>query len=297
MFSRFLKLSLIGCALAAAACSAGDQPTALTWEKHFIEPPKQQKIPASETALRVCADPNNLPFSNQKGEGFENKIADLIAADMKRPVEYTWWAQRRGFFRNTLRAGACDVVMGVPSSFELAITTRPYYRSTYVFVTRKDSGLDINNFDDPRLKTLKVGVQMIGDDGANAPPAHALSNRGIIDNVKGYTLYGNYKEQSPPARIVDAVANKDIDVGVVWGPLAGYYADKEKAPLKLTAVTPEIELPYLPFVYDIAVGVRRGEDGLKDQIDSILTRRHDDIQKILDEYHVPLAASSQKEGA
>ncbi|MFL6373536.1 MAG: substrate-binding domain-containing protein [Pyrinomonadaceae bacterium] len=266
-----------------------------TWEKHYIDPPRQKKIPASETALRVCADPNNLPFSNQKGEGFENKIAELIAADMHRPVEYTWWAQRRGFFRNTLKDGKCDVVMGVPAAFEMAATTRSYYRSTYVFVTRKDRKLDIKSFDDPQLKTLKVGVQMVGDDGTNTPPVAALNNRGIVENVRGYTLYGDYTKDSPPHEIIAAVANKDIDVAVVWGPLAGYWATKEKVPLEIIPVSPQVDLPYLPFVFDISVGIRRGEDDLKNQIEDVLARRHGEIDKILDSYHMPRPEAA-KEG-
>jgi mxaJ protein len=255
--------------------------------KQYIEAPKQEKIPASTTALRVCADPNNLPFSNRKKEGFENRIASLIAEEMRLPVEYTWWAQRRGFFRNTLKAGLCDVVMGVPSSFELAATTRPYYRSTYVFVSRRDRDLNVRSFDDPRLKELTIGVQMIGDDGANAPPVHALNNRGIVDNLKGYTVYGDYRQDSPPARIIDAVAKNDVDLAVVWGALAGYFARKEHVPLEIRPVSPQIDLPYLPFVYDISIGVRRGEDDLKARIDEILVRRQDDIRRILDEYGVP----------
>jgi len=258
-------------------------------EKHYIELPKQQKIPASETALRVCADPNNLPFSNEKGEGFENKIADLVAAEMNRPVEYTWWAQRRGFFRNTLRAGKCDVAIGVPNSFELADTTQPYYRSTYVFVSLRSRHLDVGSFDDPALRDLKIGVQMIGDDGANTPPAHALSNRGMVDNIKGYTVYGDYRQESPPSQIVNAVLNKEVDLAVVWGPLAGFYAEKHKGLLELRPVSPEIDLPYLPFVYDISVGVRRGEDELKAKISEVLSRRRVDIDAILGRYHVPRA--------
>jgi mxaJ protein len=290
MSLRFLSLFLI--ALICTSC-ANVEPEAAA-EKHYIEPPKQQKIPASETALRVCADPNNLPFSNEKSEGFENKIAELIASDMHRPVEYTWWAQRRGFFRNTVKAGTCDVVIGVPTSFELVSTTRPYYRSTYVFVTRHDHRSKIASLDDAALKTLTVGVQLIGDDGTNAPAAHALANRGIVSNVRGYTLYGDYSHASPPARIVDAVANKDVDVAIVWGPLAGYYAQKEKAALDITPVTPEIDLPYLPFVYDISVGVRRGEEDLKNKIDEILLRRSADVDRILDSYHVPRAGAKQE---
>ena len=210
-----------------------------------------------------------------------------MAAELKRPVEYTWWAQRRGFFRNTLRAGLCDVVIGVPASFELAATTKPYYRSTYVFVTRADRKLDVRSFDDAQLRQLKVGVQMIGDDGANTPPAHALANRGMIDNVRGYTVYGDYKRSDPPAQIIDAVLNKEVDVAVAWGPLAGYFAAKHPHQLSIRPVSPEIDLPYLPFTYDISVGVRRGEDQLKDALEQILERRRSDIDAILAKYGVP----------
>jgi mxaJ protein len=258
-----------------------------TWDKQYIPPPRQKKIAASETALRVCADPNNLPFSNQKGEGFENKIAELIAADMHRPVEYTWWAQRRGFFRNTLKDGKCDVVMSVPAAFEMASATRSYYRSTYVFVTRRDSHLDIKSFDDPQLKTLKVGVQILGVDATNSPPAVALTNRGIVNNVRGYTVYGDYTQDSPPKAVIDGVVNKEVDVAIVWGPLAGYWAAKQKVPLEIHPVSPQVDLPYLPFVYDISVGIRRGEDDLKNHIEDVLARHHDDIDKILNSYHMP----------
>jgi mxaJ protein len=256
--------------------------------KQYIDPPKQKKIPSSTTALRVCADPNNLPFSNKNGEGFENKIAELIAADMNVRVEYTWWAQRRGFFRNTLREGICDVVIGVPASFELAATTAPYYRSTYVFVSRGDRHVDVHSFDDAALRGLKIGVQLVGDDGANTPPVHALNSRGMIDNIKGYTLYGDYQDESPPSRILDAVENGEVDIAVVWGPLAGYYS-RHHPGLKIDAVSPEIDLPYLPFVYDISVGVRRGEDDLRTKIDEILARRRADVTSILDRYGVPRA--------
>jgi mxaJ protein len=290
MFSRFLNISVL--ALLAFGCSVRESSSEPELIKNYIEPPPQRKIAASETALRVCADPNNMPFSNAKGEGFENKLASMIAADLKVPVEYTWWAQRRGFFRNTLRAGLCDVVMGVPNSFELADTTKPYYRSTYVFVSRADHDLDIRSFDDPRLKELSIGVQMVGDDGANTPPVHALNNRGIIQSIKGYTLYGDYKQASPPARILEAVVNKDVDVAVVWGPLAGFFGGKHLKQLRIQPVSPEIDLPYLPFVYDISVGIRRGEDELKARIESVLAHRSDDIQKLLDQYNIPRAGVS-----
>src|SRR4051794_21309122 len=153
--------------------------------------------------LRIAADPNNLPFSNAKLEGFENKIAELIAHDLGAKIEYSWRAQRRGFFRETLKENKADLVLGAPADFERALTTQPYYRSSYVFVSRKDRGLNIRSFDDEALRTLRVGVQLIGDDGANPPPAHALARRGIITNVVGFMLYGDYSEENPPARIIE----------------------------------------------------------------------------------------------
>jgi mxaJ protein len=246
-----------------------------------------QPVARPSGVLRVCADPNNLPFSNQRGEGFENKIAELVAHDLGERVEYTWWAQRRGFFRNTLRAGTCDIVMGVPSAFELALTTKPYYRSTYVFLTRKDRHLNLSSLDDPTLKKLKIGVQIIGDDFSNAPPAHALSRRNIVGNVKGYTVYGDYSQPNPPARIIDAVAKGDVDVAIVWGPLAGYFAKQSHVALQVVPVTPQIDQPFLPFVFDISMGVRRDDPAFKDQIEQVLEKRRDDVDRILRDYAVP----------
>ena len=176
--------------------------------------------------LKVCADPNNLPFSNERQEGFENRIAEIVARDLNAKVRYTWWAQRRGFVRSTLNAHECDVLIGVPSSFERASTTIPYYRSTYVFVTRRDRHIKISSFDDAVLRKLRIGVQMIGDDFTNTPPAHALSKRNIIQNVRGYSVYGDYRQPNPPARIIDALVEGDVDVAIAWGPLAGYFARK-----------------------------------------------------------------------
>jgi mxaJ protein len=237
--------------------------------------------------LRVCADPNNLPFSNQRGEGFENKLAELLARDLNERVEYTWWAQRRGFFRNTLRAGACDIVIGVPAAFEMALTTRPYYRSTYVFLSRKDHHLKISSLDDPKLKQLKIGVQIIGDDFSNAPPAHALGRRHIVGNVKGFTVYGDYSQPNPPARIVDAVVKNDIDLAIVWGPLAGYFAKQSSVPLEIVPVSPQIDQPFLPFVFDISMGVRRDDPQFKERVDELLDQRRGEIDRLLQEYGVP----------
>ncbi len=242
---------------------------------------------APRARLRVCADPNNLPFSNAAREGFENRIAELIGRELREPVEYVWWAQRRGFVRNTLNAGSCDLVVGTASGVEMLATTRPYYKSTYVFVSRRDRQLGVTSFDDPRLKTLKIGVQLIGDDFVNTPPAHALANRGMTRNIVGYPIYGDYREANPAARIMDGVVRRDVDVAVVWGPLAGYFAKQSSVPLEVVPVSPRLDLPYLPFVFDIAMGVRRGDSTFKAKIEDIITRRRPAIDSILASYGVP----------
>jgi mxaJ protein len=253
--------------------------------------------PFARRELRVCADPNNLPFSNRRLEGFENRLAEIVARDLGAELRYTWWPQRRGFVRNTLKAGECDVLLGVPSSFELALTTRPYYRSTYVFVARRDRHLDVRSFDDPLLHRLRIGVQMIGDDGYNAPPAHALASRGIVDRVVGYTVYGDYSRPNPPARILDAVARGEVDLAVVWGPLAGYFGPREPVPLSLTPVSPQIDMPFLPFVFDISMAVRREDKELRAELDEVLEREQPRIDALLRRYGVPRADGAAPVGA
>jgi mxaJ protein len=238
--------------------------------------------------LRVCADPNNLPFSNNREEGFENRLAEIVARDLHKTLQYTWWAERRGFVRNTVSAGACDALMGVPFRFERTLTTQPYYRSAYVFVTRQSRGVRITSLDDPVLRRVKVGVQLIGDDGWNSPPAHALAERRIVSNVVGFPVYGNYLEPNPPARIVDAVARGDVDVAVVWGPLAGYFAARSSVPLRISTVGADVDRPTsLPLAFDISVGVARRNQQLRDEIDRVLVRRRAEINRLLDRYHVP----------
>lgn len=243
---------------------------------------------APPRVLRVCADPNNLPFSDSTGAGFENRLASMAASEMHATVAYTWWAQRRGFVRNTLNANECDVVMGVPAEFELTAVTRPYYRSTYVFVSRRDRDIHVRSFDDAALRHLTVGVQLIGDDYANTPPAHALARRGIVNNVRGFNVQGDYRLPAPPARIIDAVAKGDIDVAVAWGPLAGYFARSASVPLDVVPVSPQIDLPFLPLVFDISMAVRRGDDSLRARLDAVIERRQHDIDALLKQYGVPL---------
>lgn len=238
-------------------------------------------------ALRVCADPNNLPFSNDRREGFENRLAELIAADAGTNVSYAWSAQRRGFVRNTLNAGDCDIIMGVPATLDRVEATRPYYRSTYVFIAPRRRHLGLASFDDPRLHQLKIGVQMVGDDFANTPPAHALSARGHIQNIVGYSVLGDYSQPNPPARIVEAVARGDIDAAVVWGPLAGYFAARQPVPLDVTPVSPQADSPQRPFVFDISMAVRRGDDARRRALDTFIVRHRGAIDRLLHQYGVP----------
>jgi quinoprotein dehydrogenase-associated probable ABC transporter substrate-binding protein len=249
-----------------------------------------EHAPANEKhrVLKVAADPNNLPFTNSRLDGFENKVAAILAREMNADLQYQWHAQRRGFFRETITQGDCDLALGAPQGFERALPTRPYYRSTYMFVTRRDRHLKLGSLDDPRLRTLKIGVQVIGDDGVNTPPAHALAARGIIDNITGYSVYGDYSKPNPTAGIIEAVARGEVNVAFAWGPLAGYFAPEQSNELELTPVTPaKDERSQMQFTFDIGVGVRKGNTKLRDEVNEILVRCRDEINGILDDYHVP----------
>ena len=250
--------------------------------------PAHAEAAADQNRLRVCSDPNNLPFSNKDGAGFENRLAEMIARDLHTTVQYTWWAQRRGFLRSTLNAGLCDVVLGYPTTADIVRTTKPYYRSSYVFVTRSSRRLRIRSYDNPALRTLRVGVQLIGDDGANSPPAHSLARRGIVQNLVGYSVYGDYRMNSPPSAIVSAVARGDVDVAAVWGPLAGYFAQFQAEPLTLVPVRPSIDGP-LPQVFDISMAVRRSDTTRLQRLQQFIDERRTEIDRLLAEYHVPRA--------
>jgi mxaJ protein len=238
--------------------------------------------------LRVCADPENLPFSNRLLEGFENKIADVIAKDLGTTVSYVWWGQRRGFVRNTmnatLEAARCDVMIGVPEGYDLVRTTKPYYRSSYVFVYPRGKGLRIASLDDPILKKLKIGVHLLGDDYENPPPVHALAQRGIVDNVVGFDTF--YSAQNPPNKIINAVATGKIDVAIVWGPAAGNFVARQHVPLEIVPV-PSAKTD-LPFSFNISMGVKRGNDTLRVELEKTIARKAEDINRILHAYHVPL---------
>jgi mxaJ protein len=245
---------------------------------------------AGSPVLRVCSDPNNLPFSNEQQQGFENRIADLIAHDLGETVEYTWWSMRRGFVRNALNEHACDVVMSITSDSDMVLTTNPYYRSTYVFASRKDRALHLQSLNDERFSKWKIGVHLVGKD--LAPPANALAARGIAANFVPFLMYGPVGELNTPAKLIDAVANKQVDVAIVWGPLAGYFATKTSAALDVVPVKPE-RWGELPFTFNVSAGVRKGDTALQSQLNKALQHQCAAIQTVLTEYGVPQPAEGQ----
>lgn len=259
-----------------------------------VESEERELAPADAHVLRVCADPNNLPFTNRDEQGFENRIAELVAADLGRTLRYYWLPQRRGFVRNTLNAHRCDVVLGAPADFELAWTTRAYYRSSYVFVTRHDGRPPVRSLDDPRLRQLRIGVPVVGEDYQNPPALEALAVRHIVDNVHPYMVYGNYGQPNPLAGLIAAVAAGEVDVAIAWGPTAGFFARTASAPL---AVTPAQDGPALPFTFAMAMAVRRGDRALQLALDDVIARRQPEIDAILTAHGVPLLPIASPAGA
>lgn len=237
--------------------------------------------------LRVCADPNNLPFSDRAEAGFENRIAELAAHELHRTVAYYWRPQRRGFIRTTLQAGRCDVVIGVPTASRMVRVTRPYYRSRYVFVSRRELRPAICSFDDPRLRQVRIGVPITGDDGGNPPPALALARRHIVANVRGYPVYGDYSKPRPSWGVLNALADGEVDVAIAWGPLAGYFAREARTPVEVVPV-PDLHDSALTFAFDISMAVRRDDAALAAALDDVIARRAADIRRILAAYGVPL---------
>jgi mxaJ protein len=239
---------------------------------------------AQPQALRVCADPDNLPYSHEDGTGFENRIARLVADDLGLPLEYAWLPDRRGFVRKTLGAGLCDLVIGVPAQFERTLNTRPYYRSSYVLLQPAGEADPPRSFADPRLRRWRVGVQLPGDDQAATPPGHALAQAGATANVVGFPIAG---AEPAGARMVQAMARGELDAAFVWGPQAGYYAQHAALPLRVHYVPPPADLRDQPFSFAIAMGVRRGDRALRDRLDDFIARRQPELDRILAQYSVP----------
>lgn len=230
--------------------------------------------------LRVCADPANLPFSDKSQTGFENKIAELLAADLGVPVQYTWFPQATGFVRNTLRARKCDVVIGISLGFELLQNTNPYYRSAYSLVYRADQGIAPADLADPALPELKLGIV------AGTPPANLLARNGLLANTKPYQLVVDTRFDNPGQQMVEDVAAGEIDVGILWGPIAGYHAKRQDVALKVVPLASETVGPKLD--YRITMGVRFNEPEWKRQLNRLITEKQKNINSILLDYGVPL---------
>jgi len=238
--------------------------------------------------LRVCVDPYDMPLSNDREEGFENKIAHVVASDLNARVVNFWWPQRRGFLRSSILAGLCDVMIQAPVGLDPVATTKPYFRSTYYFVYRSDRGLAIRSLDDTLLKHLRIGVNLIGYDYTNTPPAHALGPRGIIGLVGFGSFFNPDPKADHPEDIIQAVAKDSIDVAIVWGPKAGYWAKRAPVPLTLVALPDSDPVSGMPFARDMAMAVRHRDKELKARLDSVIDRRHSEIVKILQDYNVPM---------
>jgi mxaJ protein len=230
--------------------------------------------------FRVCAPKDNLPFSNEKGEGFENKIAEVLANDLGLKLKNFYWYDRQGFYRNSLNAHRCDVIIGTGSGVDMTLNSKPYYRSTYVFVYKKSSGYDIKDYDSPDLKKAKIGV--IGE----SPPSRPLNDKGLLGNTRPYRLQRDLN--LPPSFMIDDLVKGDIDVAVVWGPIGGYFAKQSKEEL-VVVPAPEYSQENIhgKEQWNISVGVRKKDKERIALINGALERRKNDIIKILDEYGIP----------
>ena len=260
MSSRFLDSVRLMCVLALLACCS--------------------RVESRD--LVVCADPDNLPFSREDGSGFENRIAELVAHDLQARLVYRWLPLRRGIVRKTLGAGLCDVLIGVPADPAVIATTIPYYRSSYALITRADWGAPVSSFDDTRIRTSRIGIPLIGADGAAVPPASALARRGIWDNVEGFPVYGALPVAQ---RMMDALATSQLDIAVAWGPAVGYYAQRAKVPIDLALAPDETSAPES---FSIAIAVRDDASELRDDLNATLDRERPRIDAVLAEYGVPL---------
>ncbi len=280
MFNQVKKIGFIACLLMAtniAHAAALDEIPPLNPDEG--RPGEQARVPSLDE-FKVCTDPDNMPFSNNKQEGFEDKIAAVLAKDLGKPLSFMYAFNRFGFLRNTIKARRCDVIMGVPPDYDPLLTSKPYYRTGHVFVWRKDSGYNITDYSSPDLKKGLVGTT------DKSPTTVALNDNGIIGNAKPYRIQRNLNNL--PSIMIDDLAKGDIDVAVAWGPIGGYFAKHAKVPM-VVKLAPEYEKQNArgKSYWNIAVGVRHGDKERLKMIQGALDRNHDKILKILDDYAVP----------
>jgi quinoprotein dehydrogenase-associated probable ABC transporter substrate-binding protein len=228
--------------------------------------------------LRVCADPSNLPYSNDKGEGFENKIAELLAAKLNVPLKYIWYPNTVGFLRNTLRARRCDLVLGIVTGAELVQSTNPYYRSTYVMVSRTEDGIAADTIE-ALPKGTRIGLT------AGAPPADIVAKSGLASRTRPYNLMVDTRYESPGKDMIQDLVDKEIDVALLWGPIAGYFAAPHGGQLKMIPLTKEAATTRMEFY--ITMAVRPGENNWKNDINALIRENQEEISAILRSYHIP----------
>jgi mxaJ protein len=234
--------------------------------------------------LRVCADPDNLPYSHRDGRGFELRIAELLADALHAPLQIRWQAQRRAFVRKSWRDAGCDVLLGVPSGTDGVLTTRPYYRSSYAIVTRTHDAAPLRGLDDPRLRELHIGVQLLGTDQATTPPGQLLARRGVVQRVHGFPIDG---PTPAPQRMVEALADRAIDAALIWGPQAGWFAASAKIPLTVSPLRVSRAEPELPIQFDVALAVRPDRGDLRELLDAAMATQRSAIDAILARHHLP----------
>jgi mxaJ protein len=246
---------------------------------------------ASTPPLRVCEDANNLPFSNRQEQGFENALARMVAHDLHRDLVFLWLPQQVEQVEKAMRTLNCDMVMGTTAPNQWMALSVPYYRSSYVFVSRRDRNIDIASLDDQRLSQYRIGAHVIGGADASVPPAQELARRGLVRNIVGYSIYGHPTSPNPPAELITAVERGDVDMAVAWGPMAGYFAKQSPVPLRITPICGGG--PAVPIAFNVSMGIRRGDDLMREQVNRIIAARQKEIHELLASYGVPLLDLSQ----
>ena len=274
MFKNILKVSLL--LIVSFSSQAADD---ISVDQEIGRPGQSMRVP-KDNEFKVCADPNNLPFSNQKMEGFENKIAEVLAEDLGKDLSYQFWFDRFGFIRNTLKAQRCDVLIGTGTAVDMVKTSKPYYRSGHVWIYRKDSGYNIKDWDSPDLRKGIIGIV------DKSPVAQSLNANDLMANAKPYRLMRDLTKS--PGQLVDHLVEKKIDVAIMWGPIGGYYAKNASVPMEVVLI-PEFEGEKLSgkTYWNISAAVRHGEGDRLKMIEGALERQKDKILKILDDYGIP----------
>ena len=243
-------------------------------------------LAAPASPLRVCSGADSLPYTSPQHDGLDDRVAAIVARDLVRPLEYVAQVRRRVFALGADERGACDLVMGVPEGTRDLLTTTAYYRSSYVFVSRGTVQPPLTSFDDSRLRHMRIGIQLVGDEGGAAPTIRALARRQLAGQVRGFPVLGNAARADAQRAIVDAVASGAVDTAAVWGPIGGYYAARARPPLRVTLIEPAPGDPQA-FSFGLAIGLQPAAAALRDRVNAALARRQAEIVRVLRAYHIP----------